>query len=57
MAASIIRRLLWTIVMGSWIFTSVAPRAQEGAILRDPSRHRVRMVTVDANVQVEVLAR
>jgi non-heme chloroperoxidase len=53
MTATIIRRLLWTMV--AWILTTVALRAQEATIPRDPSQHRVRMVTVDADVQLEVL--
>ena len=55
MTTPIIRRLLWTIVIVSSICSSVAAQAQEVVTSRDPSPHRVRMVTVDANVQLEVL--
>lgn len=54
MVTPIIPRLLWTLI-ASWIFTSLATEAQEVTISRDPSQHRVRMATVDATVQIEVL--
>jgi pimeloyl-ACP methyl ester carboxylesterase len=37
------------------MFTSLATEAQEVTISRDPSPHRVRTVTVDSSVQIEVL--
>ena len=55
MTATIIRRRSWHIVVGSWILTTVALPAQDATIPRDPSPHGVRMVTVDADVQLEVL--
>ena len=55
MPISVSRGCLPTIFIGAWILTGGAARAQEVAISRDPSPHSARFVTVEANVQVEVL--
>ena len=55
MAHPLIRPRLWITVVGWWLLTGLAATAQDVAISRDRSEHRVRMVMVDANVQLEVL--
>jgi len=55
MPISVSRGCLPTVFIGAWILTGGAARAQEVAIARDPSPHSARFVTVEANVQVEVL--
>jgi non-heme chloroperoxidase len=53
MPMSVTRGCLPAILIGAWMFTGGAARAQP--IARDPSPHSARFVAVEANVQVEVL--
>ena len=46
---------LATIVVGAWLLLAAAPRAQESSNWRDASPHRVQLVTVNGNLQLEVL--
>jgi pimeloyl-ACP methyl ester carboxylesterase len=52
---SVLRRFLPHIVIATSLLIAATPHAQTSASWQDSSPHRVQLVTVDANVQLEVL--